>query len=204
MLVLLHGLGSNERDAHRIAPWVDPRLVVVSVRSPLEVFAGGYGWFPVTSTAEGPSVDEGDAVAAWRLLDRFVAEAVEAYGADPAQVYYVGFSQGGIMAVAGLLANPSRCAGAAMMSGRLLPALLRHAAPAEQLRGKPVLVVHGEHDVTLGVAYGRQARDLLATLPVDLTYREFPMGHEVTAESLLFVADWLRARLASDPSAPRP
>jgi phospholipase/carboxylesterase len=57
------------------------------------------------------------------------------------------------------------------------------------------LVVHGTRDQTLPIANGRASRDLLQGLPVDLTYREYPIAHEVSAESLADVAAWLSARL---------
>jgi phospholipase/carboxylesterase len=48
----------------------------------------------------------------------------------------------------------------------------------------------------LPIDNGRASRDLLQRLPVELTYREYPMGHEVSAQSLADVAAWLSARLA--------
>jgi len=53
----------------------------------------------------------------------------------------------------------------------------------------------GQYDPVLPVHHGRAARDQLATLPVDLTYREYAMGHEVTPESLADVVAWLQERL---------
>ncbi len=44
----------------------------------------------------------------------------------------------------------------------------------------------------------RASKELLATLPVHLTYKEYPMGHEVTRESLNDIVEWLTARLDGD------
>ncbi|MDP9349337.1 MAG: hypothetical protein M3P24_09400 [Gemmatimonadota bacterium] len=81
------------------------------------------------------------------------------------------------------------------MSGRLLPEVLPHAASAGELDGRPVLVVHGEHDQKLGIHLARWAREQLQRLPLALTYRELPMGHEVTPASMGEVSDWLTAQL---------
>jgi phospholipase/carboxylesterase len=195
MLVLLHGVGSNERSMSALAPALDPRFLVVSARSPLVLGPDAFAWFHVTFTAQGPVIDEREAAAGWAHVARFVDEAVHAYGADPARVFVAGFSQGAIMSLAALLTAPERIAGVAAMSGRLLPEVLPHAAPPEALRGKPVLVVHGTRDEKLGIHFARTARDTLARFPVDLEYHELPMGHTVTAESLALVNEWLGARL---------
>ena len=194
LLLLLHGVGSNERSMAALAPALDPRFLVVSARSPLALGPNAFAWFHVTFTASGPVIDAGEAAAGWAHVARFVDEAVLAYGADPARVYVAGFSQGAIMALAALLTAPERIAGAVAMSGRLLPEVLPHAAPPEALRGKPVLVVHGAHDEKLGVHFARTARDALARFPLALDYRELPIGHAVTAESLAVVNEWLERR----------
>jgi phospholipase/carboxylesterase len=55
----------------------------------------------------------------------------------------------------------------------------------------PVIITHGIHDPVLPVESGRAAREFLEALPVELTYREYPMGHEVSMESLSDVTKWL-------------
>jgi phospholipase/carboxylesterase len=57
------------------------------------------------------------------------------------------------------------------------------------------LIVHGTFDSVLQIDYGRGIRDALQKLPVDLTYREYPIGHHVSEESLADVTAWLTARL---------
>jgi phospholipase/carboxylesterase len=195
LLVLLHGVGANEHQMANIAPAFDPRFLVVSVRSPLVLGPNAFGWFHVTFTPQGPVIDAEEAEAGWTLLARFVDEAVAAYGADPARVYVGGFSQGAIMSLAALLTAPRKIAGAVAMSGRLLPEVLPHAAPADELRGRRVLIVHGEADEKLGVHLARWAREQLERLPLALTYRELPMAHAITDESLAVVTDWLSASL---------
>lgn len=195
VLVLLHGVGANERQMEQLAPSFDPRFIVVSARSPLALGPNAYGWFHVTFAARGPVINQDEAQAGWMLLAAFVDEVVTAYNADPAQVYLAGFSQGGIMALATLLTAPAKVAGAVSMSGRLLPEVLPHAAAEHALRDKPVLMVHGEADEKLGIHLARWAKEQLERLPLVLTYRELPMGHVITPESLALVTGWLSASL---------
>ena len=195
LLLLLHGVGANERQMSALAPAFDPRFVVVSVRSPLVLGPDAFGWFRVTFTPQGPVIVAEEAKAGWKLLAQFIEEAVAGYGADPERVFLAGFSQGAIMALATLLTAPEKVAGAVAMSGRLLPEVLPHAASDDALRAKPALIVHGDADEKLGIGLARWAREQLARFPLALTYRELPMGHTMTPESMAVVTAWLTASL---------
>jgi phospholipase/carboxylesterase len=201
LLLLLHGVGPNERQVAALMPSLDPRFVVVSARSPLVLGPDAFAWFHLSFTPAGPVIVEEEARAGWVRVARFAGEAAEAYGADPARVYVDGFSQGGIMALAALLTAPARLAGAVCMSGRLLPEVLPHAASGEALGGKPVRIVHGEHDAKLGIRLARWASEQLRRFPLALDYRELAMGHEITSESLRVVSDWLSTRLDREVAA---
>jgi phospholipase/carboxylesterase len=195
MLALFHGVGSNELSMALLADSFDPRFLVISARSPIQVGPFGYAWFHVTFTPDGPVIDGDEAADGWRRVSEFVSEATSSYGADPDRIFVGGFSQGGIVSLAALLTAPEQFAGAVCMSGRLPPEVLPHVVSDDRLQGKPVLVVHGTADETLPVDFGRRARAVLEAKPVALVYREFAMGHTTTPESIEFVADWLRAQL---------
>lgn len=195
MLLLLHGVGSNERDLFSLAPQLDGRFLVLSARAPNPRGPGGFAWFEVQFTPQGPVIDPAQAEASRRLLLRFIAEAAAAYGADARRVYLMGFSQGAIMSASVALTEPEVVAGAVLMSGRILPEIGPLVAAPERLAGLPILVAHGAQDTVLPIHHGRASRELLAGLPVDLSYHEYGMGHEVRPESLADIGAWLRARL---------
>lgn len=195
LLMLLHGVGSNELAMAALTPWFDPRFIVISARAPIELEPFAFAWLHVTFTPDGPIIEGDEALAACRDAAAFIDEAVAAYGADPDRVFLAGFSQGGIVGLGTLLTAPETVAGVVCMSGRLPPELLPHVASRDRLRDRSVLLVHGVHDQTLGIAYARSARTFLETLPLDLDYREFEMGHTTTDESMAIVAAWLTARL---------
>ncbi|HYO63775.1 MAG TPA: alpha/beta fold hydrolase [Pyrinomonadaceae bacterium] len=195
LLLLLHGVGSNEEDLFALAPYLDKRFLVVSARAPVALDYGGFGWFRIEFTPRGMVADVEQAKKSLRLLPAFVDELVGAYGADGRRVYLMGFSQGAMMGLALTLAHPEKVAGLVAMSGRLPRQVLEPGPDRDALTGKPILVTHGLHDPVLPVEEGRAVRDHLAGLPVELTYREYPMGHEVSAESLRDVAAWLTKTL---------
>ena len=201
LLLLLHGVGSNEADLFGLAPELDGRFFVVSARGPITLGPGAYGWFHVAFTPQGPAIIPQEAEESRRALLRVIDELVAAYEVDPRRVYLMGFSQGAIMSLSVALTRPDKVAGVAAMSGRLLPEVRPLIAAPEELEGLPILLVHGTADQVLPIQYGREARDQLAQLPVALTYREYPMGHYVSPESLRDVTAWLEERLATGAGA---
>lgn len=198
LLLLLHGVGSNEYDLFGLAPYLDKRFLIISVRAPYTMGVDSFAWFEVNFTPQGPVIQAEQAEQAeasrYRII-MFLNEAVAAYGADPQQVYLMGFSQGAIMSASVALTRPELVAGAVLMSGRILPQIEPLVAAPEKLKGLPVLVVHGTSDGVLPISNGRDSQKTLTALPVDLLYREYPMGHEVSRESLADVTSWLSARL---------
>lgn len=187
-LVLFHGLGSSEGDLMLLGSQIDPRVFVVSARAPLPYRWGGYMWYDVER--EGPALGGKSITSTLSLLDRFLDEVVETYGIDPGRLYTGGFSMGAAMAGALALLHPDRVAGAIMISGFLPP------DPAGKYRscdaaGHPFFQAHGTRDTVLSIEFGRMTRDFLRRTPVRLTYREYPIGHEVSAEELADLRAWL-------------
>jgi phospholipase/carboxylesterase len=195
ILILLHGVGSNELAMAAIAPAFDPRFEVLSVRAPIELGPFAFGWFPIARTPDSPAVGPADVESAWSGLSNFIDEAVVAYGGDPDRVFLAGFSQGGIVAVGYALAHPSHVAGAVSMSGWLPPEVVPAAVDEGALAGRPILVVHGLVDQTIEVAAARAEQATLSGFPVRLDYVELAIGHTTTDESVSIVAGWLADRL---------
>ena len=201
LLVLLHGVGSNESDLFGLAPYLDRRFLIVSARAPVVMGYGAYGWFNIEFTPAGLVADVAQARASLQQLSVFVGELVETYSADPRRVYLLGFSQGAMMSLSLMLSQPEGIAGVVAMSGRLPSEILAEVRDAGAFAGLPVLVTHGTFDQVLPIENGRAIRDALTALPVALTYREYPMAHEVSQESLRDVTAWLTQRLAAADGA---
>lgn len=195
MLVLAHGYGSNEQDLFGLAQYLDDRFLIVSVRAPQPIGPSAYGWYPLAFTPSGITHLPAEARDGTEALSRAIDELVTAYASDPRRVYLAGFSQGGIISLAVTLMQPTKVAGVVVMSGMLLPEARQNAAPADSLKGLPIFVAHGKWDDVIPVEKGREIQQELADLPVDIVYREYPMGHQISAESLADITEWLSDRL---------
>ncbi|MBO0858544.1 MAG: dienelactone hydrolase family protein [Chloracidobacterium sp.] len=195
LLVLLHGYGANEDDLFSLSPYLDERFMIISARAPIMLQGASYAWFNLGFTPQGIAVDPEEVEGARLRVHKFLGEAIDAYECDPNAVYMMGFSQGAMMSLAVALAFPGSAAGVVAMSGSVLPQALQTIADKNTLTGLPIFVAHGLRDTLIPINQGRETRAKLSEYPVDLTYREYDMGHEISYDSLKDIAEWLKERL---------
>lgn len=200
LLVLLHGIGADENDLIDLAPALDPRFTVVSVRAPRS-YHMGYAWFQIDWRRDGSIVpDAAQARATLADLVRWLDAAPARLGADPARLYLLGFSQGAMMSLGVLRTAPDRLAGVVALSGLFDDSLVPASAPASAIARVPLFVAHGTRDDVLPIARGRALRDVFQPLVRDFTWREYTVAHGIAPDELRDVAAWLTARL----DQPRP
>jgi len=199
-IVALHGWGASAFDLLGLAPHLGGgRFLVICPQGPLEVPLGvegmvGYGWFPLS--AAQPAI-EGPLEEAAAALERFLDAALARYPVDPRKLVLLGFSQGGVLAYRLALAAPRRFAGLAALSSWLPPQLVAALPAAEGRDELPTLVQHGTADELIAVERAQQSLEALRALHVPASYREYEMGHEISAESLGDLAQWLEDRVRS-------
>jgi phospholipase/carboxylesterase len=198
LVLLLHGLGADERDLLPLARGLDPRFLVVSARAPYLAPPSGFAWYAIDRAATPPRIDPAEVEASREALEVLIPELCAAYGADPTRVFVFGFSQGAVLGYALALARPDLVRGVVAHSGRVLPQSLSRAAPVAALGRLEALVLHGAVDDVHPVARGREAPLLLAPLLGSrVEYREYAIGHGISPESLADAARWLAARAFS-------
>jgi phospholipase/carboxylesterase len=192
-IVAAHGWGANAHDLLGLAPYLHGgQALVLCPEGPLELEAGpgliGHGWFPITQGA--PPDPEAFAEGA-RVLGEFIDRAVETYPVDTDRLVILGFSQGGVMAYDLALRQPERFAGLVALSSWLPGSLAQSIPKQDALSTLPTLVVHGSQDPMIDIERGHASRDALLELGVPTTYREYEMGHEIQAETLRDLVEWL-------------
>lgn len=193
LLVLMHGVGSNEQDLFHLSPQIPDRFHVLSLRAPHRMRPGSHAWFDF-SVEPGSGVRRIHAeqeASSRALVAQTVQAAAAQLGIPPERVVVGGFSQGGIMALSLLLTRPELMHAALVWHSRLLPEVLPLQAPLDALVGKKLWVSHGTHDNVIPLASGQAIAQHMATLPVSVTYREFPGAHEIRPPELAATVDWL-------------
>jgi len=184
-LVLLHGLGADEHDLIGLAPYLDDRLAILSLRAPRNCQYGGYSWFDTSIAEASLDIDCDQVRESLHALCAYLAE----FESPP---MLAGFSQGAMMAIGVCLERPDLVSAAVCMSGALLPCF----KPAGT-NLPPILLTHGTLDPVVSPQYGSATATTLRELGGDVTLREFPMGHEINGECLGVVSEWLSDRLTS-------
>lgn len=184
LVIVLHGRGADANDLADLAPYIDNgyRFVFPNAPRPFEPMPGmsfGYTWF------DGLPPEQASLEASRTLMLQFIDEIVGKY--PTSKLVLAGFSQGAMMSLDVGFRTKQPLAGIVVMSGALyegdLPPLRTDV---------PVLIVHGTADEMINVNMARRARRVLEEHGLEPEYHEFPMGHQISQESLQVVTEFIR------------
>ena len=189
-IMLLHGVGSNEQDLFALASQLPKDVFVIAPRGPFAVGVNRYAWYNVDFSSGRPDINAEQETASRQLIRKFIQEVKEKYSID--ELYLGGFSHGAIMSQSIGLIHPDEVQGIISLSGRVLQEirpLVQHDKYLHQLK---VFLAHGVQDQTLPIHFAREAKEYLESLGVQLTYHEYPIGHQVSSEVLKDLNAWMK------------
>ncbi|HCA78578.1 MAG TPA: carboxylesterase [Bacteroidetes bacterium] len=194
VLVLLHGRGTNEDDLLGLVEYLDPRFFVISARAPFRFQdeSGGYTWYDLREVGS-PVLQQFD--ASYRKLIQFLADMKAGYPVDGERMFLLGFSMGSVMSFAAALTAPGLVRGIVAHSG-YVPENTNLSFAWNRLHGLSVFVAHGIHDPVIPIEHGRRAAELLKQTSADVTYKEYPIPHTISEQSLSDLSGWLQKKLA--------
>ena len=198
MIILLHGFGAHMGDLASLAPAIDATgyvYIFPNAPIPFELGPGatGYGWtYPRRIPQELRRADDVDSVV--DMLATLVDEVTEHYATEAGQVILGGFSQGGMMTYRYGLPNPDKFKGLVALSA-VAPDedTMRERLPTD--RSQPIFVAHGTADMVIEVQMARDTREFLQAEGYAPVYREYPMAHEISQQTLTDLADWIKSVL---------
>jgi phospholipase/carboxylesterase len=186
LIVFLHGRGADEHDLMSIADELPGTYAYASVRAPVALAEGGYTWFENRGAARPIAASLRASVTMLRAW----LDGAEVAQYNRERTYVLGFSAGMMMGAALLLDDPARLAGAVLLSGAI-PFDAGIDAPAQHLAGKPVFYGRGSMDDVIPRELVMQSeRYLREKSGVELTFREYPIGHSISETELEDIADW--------------
>ena len=204
VLVLLHGYNADERDLGALLPHLDPEghFAAVLPRGPIAASLG-FAWFDIES-GDPVAASEGRA-ASIEAVDDLLDAACAERGMKREEAVVAGFSQGAGLALALGLRRSDRPHPAAVLA---MSPFVQHDEldmDIEAAREVPVLLQHGTEDPMIPVERTRESAAALLELGVPVVYREYPMEHQISLESLQDARAWLDAvRAGERPSEPLP
>lgn len=194
LILLLHGVGSNEEDLFRLADNFPSQFTVVSARAPYAISPGRYAWFGLSYSEGKPVIDPEQAEKSRLVLNTFISQLIDRYQINPAKIFMGGFSQGGIMSYSVGLTYPKKMKGIFILSSRLLPEVKPLIKPGSELQQLNLFIAHGTADQVLPLAYAHEALAYLQTLTDKITYKEYDMAHTTGAQELEDLKKWLLAK----------
>jgi phospholipase/carboxylesterase len=183
LFIGLHGWGANAQDLAALADYMPLRgytLLFPDAPFPHPYNPSGRMWYNFPAGYDFQSdYDFGqqtDLQESRQLLRQWLQQVADETGIPPERTVIAGFSQGGAMTLDVALQLP--IAGALILSGYM------HCVPQPHASLGPVLLVHGRQDPVVPCLRAHQARDMLASQSVQLTYQEYDMGHEISPSVL--------------------
>ena len=191
LLILLHGVGSNEQDLFSFADKIPSKYHVISLRAPFVLAESSYGWYQVEFKNNKPFINVEQAEASRLKLIHFLETLKSEINYDPKQVYLCGFSQGAIMSYSVALSRPDLVKGFVAMSGRMLDEHKPNFASKDKLKNLKVLITHGSADPVLNVEYAKQANVYLQGLGLKPELKLYNEVHTINSGMLSDLLGWL-------------
>lgn len=192
VIILMHGVGSNEKDLFSFAPQLPDSFLVISLRAPITIGNDSYAWYHLTFENGKRIGNAIEAEASRLMIIQFMNQLKTKHTFNDKRVYLCGFSQGSIMAYSIGLTVPEKIKGIAVMSGRLLEEVKPLIVTKERLKNLKVFVSHGTNDGIINISEAREAVTYIKTLGLAPTYKEYPEAHTISPAMFSDMLVWLK------------
>lgn len=179
-VIFLHGYGANSNDLIGIANlWIEslPNTIFLSPNAPFECdfSSNAYQWFELTSISPD-SIGDGLKKAGPYLND-YIDHVSNTFKVKEKNIFFVGFSQGTMMALYHLCKRENRCAGLLGYSGLLF----ENENFKSEIKSKfPIKLYHGKKDELINYQNSIEASKKLKKFGFDIDYSlSDDLGHGI-------------------------
>jgi phospholipase/carboxylesterase len=205
-VIWLHGLGADGNDFVPIVPELQlPESLGIRFlfpHAPVRPITcnGGYemrGWYDIFSLEDFAQEDEAGLADSQQRVEALIA-AENKRGIPSHRIVLMGFSQGGAVALYAGLRHPQRLAGIGALS-TYLP--LRNTAVTDYCDDNintPIFMAHGLQDPVVQYQHGKTSYKKLQEMGFSIEWKDYNMEHNVCAEEIADISNWLGERLATD------
>ncbi len=192
LLLLIHGYGSNEADLFSFAEELPEEYYIVSARAPYNLQYGSHAWYAINFDADQNKFSDNEQAKTSRdVIAQFIDELVANYPIDAANITLIGFSQGAILSYAVALSHPEKVQRVVAMSGYINTEILEENYLKNAFSNLKIFTSHGTVDQVIPVEWGQKAKPFLENLGINITYKEYPIGHGVSPQNFYDFKNWL-------------
>ncbi len=200
-VIWLHGLGADRYDFMPVAEALQrvlpsTRFVLPQAPTRAVTINGGYAmpsWYDILAMSPARAINREQLEASAQQIIQLI-EAQRDSGIDPARIILAGFSQGGAVVLHTAFLRWNGPLGGVLALSTYAPTFsdeIQLPADKQQLA---VYCLHGRADDVVLPAMGRAAHDYLLSQGVPVTWKDYPMSHEVLSEEIQDIGHWLLAR----------
>jgi phospholipase/carboxylesterase len=202
----LHGLGADGNDFAPIVPelvrkdW--PALRFVFPHAPVRpvTINGGVpmrAWYDIRDMNLAQRADESGVDQSVGEVEALIAREADR-GVPASRLLLAGFSQGGAITLATGLRRTTPLAGLIALSTYLpMPERLARELGANAT-SQPLFMAHGQFDPVVPYAGGDASAARLRALGFDVDWHAYPMAHQVCAEEIHALGDWMSRMFKAD------
>lgn len=192
ILILLHGLGSNENDLFGLVQHLPDSLLILSLRAPRTIKEGSYRWYDLQWIDGKPKGNVAELEESRDMLIRFIEDLHKKHKFDKQKVFLGGFSQGAVMSLSVALKKPELLNGILFLSGKMPDGAEAVADKKENYKKLKVFMVHGTEDKILSIEASRNVKSFLDKNNFQIECHEYPMPHTINRETLNALVAWLK------------
>lgn len=193
VLLLMHGLGSDENDLFSFSNFIDDSWTVFSLRAPLKHTNGKYAWYSMNLKNGARDRNFDDIENSGKKLKEFLSYAKEKYNFNEDEVYIGGFSQGSIMSLYFGLYFPELISGMACFSGLLLDDIQLSKIDKEKAKELNIFMSHGKLDKIVPIDEARKAKAFLEKQNIPIIYKEYAEKHTISRQNLTDFLTWVKS-----------
>jgi phospholipase/carboxylesterase len=200
-IIWLHGLGADGNDFAPIVPHIQApegvhiRFVFPHAPQMPVTINGGMrmpAWYDILEMSIARKVDATQLRASATAIRELIQREQER-GIAAEHIILAGFSQGGAVAYETALSHHEKLGGLLALSTYLAThdSIELNAANREL----PILIQHGSQDPVVPEALGKHAYQWLTEQGYSADYESYPMQHQVCAEQIDAINNWLSKHL---------
>ncbi|MCY7296254.1 alpha/beta hydrolase [Alteromonas sp. a30] len=204
VVIWLHGLGDSGNGFAPIVPQLnlpaDHKIRFVFPHAPIRPVTINNGfqmraWYDIKSMNFEDRADKAGVQESTAMVEALI-ESEMAKGVPAERVILAGFSQGGVIAYYLGARLQKKIAGMICLSTYMSDNPSTFSEWSDTNKNTPIFAAHGQFDDVVPIQLGKNAYTNMKDNGFAISWKEYPMQHNVCLEQLHDISRWLQERLA--------